>query len=80
MRFEVTGRKSSLYSIWARGYETFFMLNSTEHELKTKMLKIKTFLAFKLSDVLFIMLINVNKGRQCCMSESMTPLNVLFCR
>ena len=38
------------------------MLNSTEHESSTahkiKMLK-KTFLAFKLSDIVFIMLINV---------------------
>ena len=39
------------------------MLNLTEHEIlsahKTKMLKIYTFLAFKLSNVIFIMLINV---------------------
>ena len=45
-----------------RGYKT--CLCSTEHEIstahKTKMLKnIKIFLAFNLSDVVFIMLINV---------------------
>ena len=38
------------------------MLNSMEHEISTslndKMLKILTFLAFKLSDVVFVMLIN----------------------
>ena len=38
-------------------------LNSTWHEIstaqKTKLLKIKNFLAFKLSDAVFIMLINV---------------------
>ena len=39
------------------------MLNSTEHEIstahKTTVLKNRQFLAFKLSDVIFIMLINV---------------------
>ena len=48
---------------WPRDYKTFFMFNSAEHELsmfiKTKMLKIKTFHAFKPSYVVFIMLINV---------------------
>ena len=46
----------------ARGCKFYFILNSTEHEIstahKTKMLK-KTFLAFKLSDVVLIMLVNV---------------------
>ena len=45
-----------------RGYKTFFMLNSSNHEIsaahKAEMLKI-FFLAFKLSDVVYIMLINV---------------------
>ena len=39
-----------------------FMLNSTEHKISiahnTKMLKIKTFLAFKILSVVFIILIN----------------------
>ena len=39
------------------------MLNSTEHEIitahKTKLLKMMTFLAFKLSNGVFVMLINV---------------------
>ena len=39
------------------------MLNATEHEIstahKTKMLKKEPFLAFRLSDVVFTMLINV---------------------
>ena len=46
----------------ARGYKAFFMLNLTEHEISTahkNMLKKRTFLAFKLSVDLFIMLINV---------------------
>ena len=43
---------------------TFFMLNSTEHEIstahKSKMLKkVDFFIAFNLSDMLFILLINV---------------------
>ena len=49
----------------ARGYKTFFMLNSMEHEKATahkklKYQQIKKFLAYSLSDVVFIMLINVN--------------------
>ena len=50
-------------SAWPRGYKTFFMLNSTEHEISTahkiKYRQIKKFLALSLSDVVFIMLINV---------------------
>ena len=44
-----------------RGYKTYFQLNSTEHEISTahRETKIKNFLVFKLSDVVFIMLINV---------------------
>ena len=47
-----------------RSNKSFFILNSTEHEISTayknpKAKKIKTFLAFKLSNVAFIMLINV---------------------
>ena len=47
-----------------RGYKTFFMLNSTEHEISTaqkklKYRQIKKFLALSFSDVIFIMLINV---------------------
>ena len=45
-------------------HKTFFMINSTERENltahKTKFLKIRTFLDLSLSDVVFIMLINVN--------------------
>ena len=53
-------------TFWLIVYETFFhtQLNSTEHEISTahktkKSSNNKTFLAFKLSDVVFIMLINV---------------------
>ena len=48
-----------------RGYTTFFMLNSTEHEISTalkhqKYRHIKKFsLVLSLSDIIFIMLINV---------------------
>ena len=47
-----------------RGYESFFMLNSTEHKISTAHKKLqyrqmKTFLALSLSDVIFIMLIHV---------------------
>ena len=47
-----------------KSHETFFMLNLTEllkfqRLIKTKMLKMKTFLPSKLSDAVFIMLINI---------------------
>ena len=46
-----------------RGYKTFFMLNSTEHEISTRHknqhLKVKKFLALSLSYVVFNMLMNV---------------------
>ena len=48
-----------------RGYKRFFMLNSTEHELSTAHKneyynrQMKKFLALSLSDIVFIMLINV---------------------
>ena len=54
---------SLLYQTRLRGYNTFFMLNSTEHEISTAHKKLKyrqinKFLALSLSDVVFIMLIN----------------------
>ena len=47
--------------IWPRGYKTFFVLNSRNFNcsLKLKYRQMKKFLAFSLSDVVFIMLINV---------------------
>ena len=47
-----------------RGYKTFFMLNSTEHNFSTahttlEYRQIKKVLDLSLSDVVFIMLINV---------------------
>ena len=47
-----------------RGYKTFFMLNSTKHEISTahkklKYRQIKKFLALSHSDIVFILLINV---------------------
>ena len=54
----------SYLEAWLRDYKTFFMLNSTEHEIlaadkKINYRQIKKFLALSLSDVVFIMLINV---------------------
>ena len=52
------------------GLETFFMLNSTEQDIsiahKTKMMKIKSFLAFRLSDISCMMLVNVKKPENNC--------------
>ena len=50
---------------WPRGCKTFFMLISTEHEISTahkklKYRQLKKLLALSISDVVFIMLINVN--------------------
>ena len=52
------------------GYKTIFMLNSTEHAIpiahkKLKCCKIKIFLAFELSDFVFILLINVKMPTFC---------------
>ena len=46
---------------WLRGYKTFFMLNSTEHEILTahKMQNGEKYDFSKLSDFVFILLINV---------------------
>ena len=45
-----------------QGYKTFFVFSSAKHEIstahKTKMLKTLIFFAFKLSDLVFIMLLN----------------------
>ena len=58
---------------WPRGYKLVFMLNSTEHEIRTahkneKYRQMKKFLALSLSDVVFIMLINV-KSQQLSMKN-----------
>ena len=45
--------------IWLRGYKTVFMLMKFQLPIEAKMLKKKFFLAFKLADVVFIMLIKV---------------------
>ena len=53
--------RAILVKYWPRGYKTFFMLNSsTKFQLliKTKLPNFKKVLAFSLSDVVFIMLIN----------------------
>ena len=42
-----------------RDYKRVFMLDSTEHEISTAYRIVKKFLALSLSDVVFIMLINV---------------------
>ena len=56
-----TSLRSALYNDWPRGFKTFFMLiSSTKFQLliSTK-IPTKKFLALSLSDVVFIMLINV---------------------
>ena len=56
-------RYAQNYTNRPRGHKTFFVLTSTEHEIstphKTIVLKAKDSFAFKLSNVSFIMLINV---------------------
>ena len=51
----------TLTELWPRGYKTSFILNSAEHEI-TKMPTNEAFLALNLSDVVFIMLINIIVG------------------
>ena len=61
----------------------FFRLNSTEHELSAahKNLfaeKLMTFLAFKLSDVVFIMLIKVKMPRNVGILIYMSMINLML--
>ena len=67
-------------STWPRGYKTFFTFKSTEHEISTahrnKIPTKKKFLALNLTNVVFIMLINVKmplivKLRSCSAELSM---------
>ena len=70
---------------WSRGYITFFMLNSTEHEISTaakKKLKLyrqmKKFLAVSPSDVVFIMLINVKMSTIVGILTFMSRINFVL--
>ena len=64
---------------WLRGYKTFFMLSSSEHKfhllIKTKMPK---FLALSLSDVVFIILINVKMRTIVGILTFMSRINFLL--
>ena len=62
--------KRNALESWPRGYKKIFKLNSTEHEISTahkklKYRQMKKFLAFSLSDVVFIMLINAKNANNC---------------
>ena len=65
-----------------RDYKTFFMLNSTEHEmsisLKVKCKKMHIILAFKLSAVVFIILINVKMPTIVGYLTFMSMINVML--
>ena len=58
------------------------MLNTNEHEIsiahKTKMLKNEDFLAFKLSDIVFIMQINVKMPTIVGILTLMSMVNFMF--
>ena len=58
------------------------MLNRSEHEIstvhKTKMLKNKTFIAFKLSDVVFVMLINIKMPPYVVILTFMSMINFML--
>ena len=63
-----------LEETWHRGYKTFSMLNSTELKISTvkklKYRKVKKILALSLSDVVFIMLINVKMPTKLAFQHS----------
>ena len=65
-----------------RGYKTFFMLNSTEHEIstahKTKIPANKKFLALSLSAAVLIMLINVKMPTIVCILTFMSRINFVL--
>ena len=66
-----------------RGYKTFFMLNSTEHEISTAHKKLQyrhmtKFLALSLSDVIFIMPINVKMPTLDGILTFMSRINIVL--
>ena len=68
-----------------RGYTTCQMLKSTEHEISTankfsklEYRQIKKFLALSLSDVVFIMLINVKMPKIVGIVTFMSRINVVL--
>ena len=73
--------RSSL--IWPRGYKTFFVLNSTEHEISTAHKKLKyrqtkKCFALSLSGVVFIMLINVKMPTMVGILTFMSRINFVL--
>ena len=64
---------------WARGYNFFFMLNSTKHKLSTAYRQMNKFLALNLSDVVFIMLINVKMPTFVGILTFMSRINFVLC-
>ena len=71
-----------MLSSQAQGYKSNFMLNSTEHGIqlliKTKIPKMKKFLALSLSGVVFIMLINVKMPTIVGTLTFMSRINLLL--
>ena len=67
---------------WPRCYKTFFMLNSTEYKIqlliKTKMQTNVEVLALSLSDVVFIMLINIKMTTIVGISTFMSRINFML--
>ena len=61
-----------------RGYESFYTLNSTEHEISTAHINSRTFLAFKLPDVVLTILINVKMTTICGISICMNLTNFML--
>ena len=66
-----------------RSYKTFFMLSSTEHEIsiahkKLKYRQTKKFLALRLLDLVFIMLINVKMPKYVDILTFMSRINFVL--
>ena len=66
-----------------RGYKTFFILNSAEHEISTdhkkiKYRQIKKFLALSLSDAVFVVLINVKMPTIVGILKFMSRINFVL--
>ena len=64
---------------WARGYIFFFMLSSTKHKLSTAYRQMNKLLALNLSDVVFIMLINVKMPTFVGILTFMSRINFVLC-
>ena len=60
-----------------KGCKASIILNATEHEISVAHIKIKIYFAFKVSDVVFILLINVKAPTTVGILKFMSRINLI---